>query len=392
MAPRSPFAQALVTLATVSEEQLQEALSLIPEPGDLSLIETLVRLGYADPGTLVRILAVIHGLPFVDLDDLRGHHGLVEQIPESIARENLVFPLELAGSTLSVAVANPNDPESLDKLRFILNLEIRPVLAEGQKIREAIDFWYGQTETESVDSMLSEFTETAVRAQMSHIARHDDSTPTPDPEPPPPVQRRANVRYYDRMNPARLFPLLVVLSAGQLTEIRKRHVSQKSSGAFGVELDSLVVVEPVLPGCHCYPPRELVRIRPGDVTATFWVAPHVSGEVSGARVLVRQEGKYLAVVPLDMRIRQKTASILLGLSSLLLPAVMVILKHFNLDFESQMDEGFPLFASVMNWTLSTVRPEVLGAILLGLAAVAYLATRPRKRDVFWDIRTEPDEK
>src|SRR5439155_10952764 len=46
--------------------------------------------------------------------------------------------------------------------QFILNKDIQPVLAAKEQIVEAINRHYGQSETESVDSMLAEFTDTAI--------------------------------------------------------------------------------------------------------------------------------------------------------------------------------------------------------------------------------------
>ena len=50
----------------------------------------------------------------------------------------------------------------MQKLEFILNAQITPVLASKEQIVEAINRHYGQSETESVDSMLAEFTDTAI--------------------------------------------------------------------------------------------------------------------------------------------------------------------------------------------------------------------------------------
>src|SRR5205823_14694099 len=47
-------------------------------------------------------------------------------------------------------------------LTIILNKNIPPVLADREDIIAAINAHYGQSETESVDSMLSEFTDTQI--------------------------------------------------------------------------------------------------------------------------------------------------------------------------------------------------------------------------------------
>jgi hypothetical protein len=87
---------------------------------------------------------------------------VVELLPESVARENVVFPLRLDGETLYVAAADPNNIPLADKLSFLLNKKVRLVPRPVAEITAAINRNYGQTETESVDSMLVEYTDTAV--------------------------------------------------------------------------------------------------------------------------------------------------------------------------------------------------------------------------------------
>src|SRR5581483_8950709 len=64
--------------------------------------------------------------------------------------------------TLKIIMSDPTDLDTLQKLQFILNKDLKPVLAPREQIIEAINRHYGQTETESVDSMLAEFTDTAI--------------------------------------------------------------------------------------------------------------------------------------------------------------------------------------------------------------------------------------
>lgn len=87
---------------------------------------------------------------------------VLELVPESVARENLVLPCRLDGDTLWVAAADPNDLMVADKLTFILNKKIRLVGYPRNALQAAINEHYGQAETESVDSMLCEFTDSAI--------------------------------------------------------------------------------------------------------------------------------------------------------------------------------------------------------------------------------------
>jgi hypothetical protein len=203
------------------------------------------------------------------------------------------------------------------------------------------------------------------------------------------AERRATVRYYTRMNPDRMFPLLVILSAEQIQEVVKAKVKQAASESFKVEEGSVVEVEPVLPGCDCYPPRHPLAVEAvGPSTATIWVVPKVLGRVQGARVLIRQGGRILAEVPLDIKVAKQTLAVACGLMSLAAPYMTMGLKSLKMDYESQKADGFPLYQQVGSWLVENLRPEWIGLGFLGLAFALYLLMRPRRRDVFWDVNVK----
>jgi hypothetical protein len=89
--------------------------------------------------------------------DLNPPRAVLELVPESVARENLVFPLSLDGETLTCAAADASNLLIQDKLSFILNKRVRLVPARPEVIRAAIQRHYGRAETQSVDSTLQEF-------------------------------------------------------------------------------------------------------------------------------------------------------------------------------------------------------------------------------------------
>src|SRR5262245_8166586 len=102
------------------------------------------------------------GRPAVAAADLNPPRAVVELVPESVVRENLILPLSLDGETLTCAAADPTNLLIQDKLSFILNKRVRLVPARPEAVRAAINRHYGQTVLESTDSMLREFSDTAV--------------------------------------------------------------------------------------------------------------------------------------------------------------------------------------------------------------------------------------
>lgn len=80
--------------------------------------------------------------------------ALLEMIPESVARENGVFPLTLEGEVFTLAAIHGDDILLADKLSFIVNKRVRLVTMPRETVLHAIDQAYRRTEIEAVDSML----------------------------------------------------------------------------------------------------------------------------------------------------------------------------------------------------------------------------------------------
>jgi hypothetical protein len=201
----------------------------------------------------------------------------------------------------------------------------------------------------------------------------------------PMVERQATIRYYSQMAPERMFPLLVVISRKAIMEVVKRDVVQKQSKKFTVQIDSTVEIEPILPGCDCFPPKENVRINVAESTAKFWVVPRVLGEVMHARVVVRQNGNVLAEVPLEMNVAKQTLTMCVGAMNFCVPFVSMLLKQSQLSLTSS-EGGSGLLAALVGWLLVMLSPEVMAGLLLLATVGLYFWLRPRQRDVFWDIQ------
>ena len=110
----------------------------------------------------MRALGDIHGFEYYDLNNVPIPPAVVELVPESVARENAVIPFSVDDDKLMVLVSDPDDFATFEKLRFILNRQIEIGLATRSSILEAINRNYGQVDGESADSMLQEFTDTAI--------------------------------------------------------------------------------------------------------------------------------------------------------------------------------------------------------------------------------------
>jgi type IV pilus assembly protein PilB len=153
--------QKLVDDGVISADQLAEAEQIASSMG-IKVEEALVKNGYTTDAVIAECQANAFGHEFVDLTETEIPPSVIEMVPESVARENTVLPLGLSGESLVIAISDPLALDVMDKLRFILNREIDIKVSSKEQIQTAINRHYGQSETESVDSMLQEFTETAI--------------------------------------------------------------------------------------------------------------------------------------------------------------------------------------------------------------------------------------
>jgi type IV pilus assembly protein PilB len=158
---RGDFTEVLVRKQIVSPDQLTEAQAMQKQTG-AKLQDCIVKLGYCSTDEVMSAIAEFHGMQFVNLNEIQIPPSVIELVPESVARENVVLPMSQENGALKIIISDPGDFDTLQKLQFILNKDIQPVLAPREQIIEAINKNYGQSETESVDSMLQEFTDTQI--------------------------------------------------------------------------------------------------------------------------------------------------------------------------------------------------------------------------------------
>ena len=155
------YIKLLVDGGIIGPDQVKDAENLAKQTNkDLGV--TLVELGYATDVEVMMAKAKHHRMEYVDLSQANISEDIIELMPESVARENIVLPLSETDGRLKVLMSDPSDVDTIEKLRFILNRDVSPALATRGQISEAINRFYGQVEGESADSIVQEFTDTAI--------------------------------------------------------------------------------------------------------------------------------------------------------------------------------------------------------------------------------------
>ncbi|MFN7021801.1 MAG: GspE/PulE family protein [Phycisphaerales bacterium] len=150
---------ALVEQGVISREQLEKALA-DQKKSSRMLGELLVEQGIISNAVLLRALAHRLGLPGCVL-----RHGLIDPpliklIGEEEATRLKVLPLFKVHDTLTVAMAEPQSLPTIDRLKQLTGLKIRPVLALEANIAEYVKKYSGGNV--DIDAFLTSLAETDV--------------------------------------------------------------------------------------------------------------------------------------------------------------------------------------------------------------------------------------
>ncbi len=131
----------LVRANLITSGQLDDALALQKSTGG-RIGSILVKLGYVSEDQIASFLGRQYGVPPVDLSKAAIDPEILKLVPAEVARKYLLIPLGLAGSALTVAMADPSDIFAIDEVRFITGHNIQPMVAPDTSIQNALNRYY----------------------------------------------------------------------------------------------------------------------------------------------------------------------------------------------------------------------------------------------------------
>jgi type IV pilus assembly protein PilB len=141
MTEKKKIGDILKEAGLIDEFQLESALSHQRNWGG-KLGSIIVELGFVQEPELARVLAEKLHLPYVNLFDPEIPETITSLIKPEIARKYHVIPVRREGKTIVLAMADPMDLEAMDSIRFATGSNIKPALAMGSEIADAIKKYY----------------------------------------------------------------------------------------------------------------------------------------------------------------------------------------------------------------------------------------------------------
>ena len=134
----------LIERKLITEEDLDRALELQKERGD-KLGKTLVDMGFIAMRDVLAALADQLEVPLVSIEGPPAVSTETEALSPRFLRQFRCLPLSRDDHTVTLAMADPLDVETIRAIRNCTGLKVSPVLAAEQEILDAIDKYYGQS-------------------------------------------------------------------------------------------------------------------------------------------------------------------------------------------------------------------------------------------------------
>lgn len=139
---RKQLGPLLVERKVITAVQLEEALKIQKEKGGL-LAQILIGLGYTTEEAVAQVLTAEYGFPFLPLKHYTIDGDLLRLIPESVARQYCMVPVDRIGDTLTVAMADPLNTKAVEDLEMLSRCSVQVFVSTVSDVTEAIKRHYG---------------------------------------------------------------------------------------------------------------------------------------------------------------------------------------------------------------------------------------------------------
>ena len=167
----------LQSVGLISTEQASQARTEARDQ-DKAVIDVLAGAGVVTKIDILKALANQFGMDTIRLEGMNLEADVIDMVPPEVARRYKIVPVYKSENTLTVALSDPLDVETLDGLRYILKMNVEGVVATPEEIDVALHKYYA-TRGATVESMLQDMTQSDADkpgGMQSLLANEADAT------------------------------------------------------------------------------------------------------------------------------------------------------------------------------------------------------------------------
>lgn len=135
--------EVLLERGVITRTKLEEALTYQKAHGGL-LGQVLIRLGYTTEEEIALALTAQYGFPYLPLDNYEIDGGLTALIPEGVARQYCLIPIDRIGNALTLVMADPSNVKAIEEIELLTKCIVQTFVSTPTEIEQAITKHYAQ--------------------------------------------------------------------------------------------------------------------------------------------------------------------------------------------------------------------------------------------------------
>jgi type IV pilus assembly protein PilB len=129
--------EVLLERGLITRKKLEDALAHQKEHGGL-MGQVLIKLGMVTEEDVALALTAQYGFPYLPLDNYEIDVGLTALVPEKVAREYCLIPIDRIGNALTLAMADPSNVKAIEDIELMTKCVVQTFVSTPSDIEKAI--------------------------------------------------------------------------------------------------------------------------------------------------------------------------------------------------------------------------------------------------------------
>lgn len=139
--------EVLLERGVISPKQLEDALAYQRTHGGL-LGQVLTQLGFASEEDIALALTAQYGFPYLPLENYELDDSMVRLIPEHVARQYCVIPIDRVGNALTVSMADPSNIQAIEDIEMLTHCVVQAFISTPSDVLKALERSYNHGKSE----------------------------------------------------------------------------------------------------------------------------------------------------------------------------------------------------------------------------------------------------
>ena len=131
----------LMDAGLIVQSQLDQALELQKDKGGL-IGEILVQLKFTTEEDIAKTLTAQYGFAYLPLSNYEIDAELAKLIPERVAKQYCLIPIDRLSNNLTIAMSNPLNAQAFEDIETISGCSVQIFVSTTTDIRRAIEKFF----------------------------------------------------------------------------------------------------------------------------------------------------------------------------------------------------------------------------------------------------------